>query len=279
MEEQRGPLYTALMYQSSALTLMYCLELMGSQGSYSLRAFLERIENDEGKAHASLLKDSRIMEIRVLLAKIEKEHPKIQRLIELVKEHHHPSRDNPKGNSSRVLVFTQYRDTARHLTDVLSRHGIKSSRFVGQAKREGDRGMKQKEQAAILESFRNGDFEVLVATSIAEEGLDIPEVDLVVFYELIPSEIRYIQRKGRTGRKTAGSVVILAAKEDRKSTRLNSSHPSISYAVFCLKKKKKKKNKHTPRITGKHNEKRQRTKHISIRISHQQRTATDQQSS
>lgn len=211
MEEQRGPLYTALMYQSSALTLMYCLELMGSQGSYSLRAFLERIENDEGKAHASLLKDSRIMEIRVLLAKIEKEHPKIQRLIELVKEHHHPSSDNPKGNSSRVLVFTQYRDTARHLTDVLSRHGIKSSRFVGQAKREGDQGMKQKEQAAILESFRNGDFEVLVATSIAEEGLDIPEVDLVIFYEPIPSEIRYIQRKGRTGRKTAGSVTILAA--------------------------------------------------------------------
>src|SRR5690242_8063689 len=211
MEEQRGPLYTALMYQSSALTLMYCLELMGSQGSYSLRAFLERIENDEGKAHASLLKDSRIMEIRVLLAKIEKEHPKIQRLIELVKEHHHPSRDNPKGNSSRVLVFTQYRDTARHITDVLSGNGIKSSRFVGQAKRQGDQGMKQEEQAAVLESFRNGDFDVLVATSIAEEGLDIPEVDLVVFYEPIPSEIRYIQRKGRTGRNAAGSVIILAA--------------------------------------------------------------------
>ena len=46
----------------------------------------------------------------------------------------------------------------------------------------------------------------LVATSIAEEGLDIPEVDLVVFYEPIPSEIRYIQRRGRTGRKTAGNV-------------------------------------------------------------------------
>ena len=50
-----------------------------------------------------------------------------------------------------------------------------------------------------------------MATSIAEEGLDIPEVDLVVFYEPIPSEIRYIQRKGRTGRNAAGSVIILAA--------------------------------------------------------------------
>ncbi|MFL6393039.1 MAG: helicase-related protein, partial [Nitrososphaeraceae archaeon] len=63
------------------------------------------------------------------------------------------------------------------------------------------------------ELFRNGEFNVLVATSIAEEGLDIPEVDLVIFYEPIPSEIRYIQRKGRTGRKSAGSVIILAANE------------------------------------------------------------------
>ena len=73
--------------------------------------------------------------------------------------------------------------------------------------------MSQEEQSAILESFRNGEFDVLVATSIAEEGLDIPEVDLVVFYEPIPSEIRYIQRRGRTGRKSAGSVIILAAKD------------------------------------------------------------------
>jgi len=73
--------------------------------------------------------------------------------------------------------------------------------------------MSQEEQSTVLESFRNGEFDVLVATSIAEEGLDIPEVDLVVFYEPIPSEIRYIQRRGRTGRKSAGSVVILAAKD------------------------------------------------------------------
>jgi len=65
--------------------------------------------------------------------------------------------------------------------------------------------MSQEEQSTVLESFRNGEFDVLVATSIAEEGLDIPEVDLVVFYEPIP--------RGRTGRKSAGSVVILAAKD------------------------------------------------------------------
>jgi Fanconi anemia group M protein len=96
---------------------------------------------------------------------------------------------------------------------MLSNAGIKCFRFVGQAKREGDEGMSQDEQALTLESFRNGEFDILVATSIAEEGLDIPEVGLVIFYEPIPSEIRFIQRKGRTGRRSAGSVIILAAKD------------------------------------------------------------------
>ena len=83
--------------------------------------------------------------------------------------------------------------------------------------------MKQEEQAQILEAFRRGKFSVLVATSIAEEGLDIPEVDLVIFYEPIPSEIRYIQRRGRTGRRSSGSVIILAAKDTIDERHLNAS--------------------------------------------------------
>jgi ERCC4-related helicase len=212
MEEERGPIYVALRNQSIALTLMYCIELIGSQGSFSLKAFLDRIENDEGKAHTTLLRDSRIIEIKALLENASKEHPKILRLIEIVKEHCHSLHTpNVIRRCSKILVFTQYRDTARHITDVLSSAGFTSSTFVGQAKRQGDQGMKQAEQAAILESFRNGGFDILVATSIAEEGLDIPEVNLVIFYEPIPSDIRYIQRKGRTGRKSAGLVLVLAS--------------------------------------------------------------------
>jgi Fanconi anemia group M protein len=65
--------------------------------------------------------------------------------------------------------------------------------------------------------------DVLVATCIAEEGLDIPNVDLVIFYEPIPSEIRYIQRKGRTGRKAPGKAIILAAKNTYDAIYLYSS--------------------------------------------------------
>ena len=215
MEEQRGPIYLALSNQSAALTLMYCVELMGSQGSYSLKAFLQRIEKAQSKAQSFLLADPRIQEAKTLLSGIQKEHPKILRLLELVKLQHiqHHDTGTQQESTSKTLIFTQYRDSARHITEMLSNTGIKCSRFVGQAKREGDEGMSQEEQALTLESFRNGEFDILVATSIAEEGLDIPEVGLVIFYEPIPSEIRYIQRKGRTGRKSAGSVIILAAKD------------------------------------------------------------------
>jgi Fanconi anemia group M protein len=222
MEEQRGLLYIAILNQSSALTLMYCVELIESQGSYSLKAFLDRIDEDGSNAHTFLLKDPRMMEIKTLVEGIVKEHPKILHLLQLIKDHHHHhghhlSSINNARNSpnlkSKILVFTQYRDTAKHIVEVLEKNDIKTSRFVGQAKRIGDEGMKQDEQAEVLESFRNSDFNVLVATSIAEEGLDIPEVDLVIFYEPISSEIRYIQRRGRAGRKTSGSVIILATKD------------------------------------------------------------------
>ena len=237
MEEQRSKLYSALKKQSSALTLMYCLELIESQGSFSLRAFLDRMEQeDRGKTYTSILRHPDIMEIRTLLENMTDESPKIQYLLQLVKQ----NTDRPQigeryeeitgtnnnkyyNQKSKILVFTQYRETAKHIVDVLSRNKISCSRFVGQSSRLGDDGMTQDKQAEVLELFKGGDYQVLVATSIAEEGLDIPEVDLVVFYEPIPSEIRYIQRRGRTGRKSSGLVIILAMKDSIDARYLNAS--------------------------------------------------------
>src|SRR6267143_1237075 len=117
---------------------------------------------------------------------------------------------------SKVIVFAHYRETADRLTQDLARiPGINAVRFVGQASRGEDIGLSQKEQVEILEEFRAGEVNVLVATSIGEEGLDIPQVDLVVFYEPVPSEIRTIQRRGRTGRSAEGRVVMLVTKDTR----------------------------------------------------------------
>jgi Fanconi anemia group M protein len=92
--------------------------------------------------------------------------------------------------------------------------GVNCSIFVGQQKKKG-KGMSQKEQLSILDDFRAGKINVLISTSVGEEGLDIPQVDLVIFYEPVPSEIRKIQRQGRTGRLEKGRVIVLLAKDTR----------------------------------------------------------------
>ena len=88
-------------------------------------------------------------------------------------------------------------------------------RFVGQSNRDGSEGLTAKQQVERLDEFRDGSANVLVATSVGEEGLDIPSADLVIFYEPVTSEIRTIQRRGRTGRDRAGEVVVLIAEETR----------------------------------------------------------------
>ena len=219
LNEEKGPLYLALLNQSAALSLMYCIELIESQGPFSLKTFIKRMESSEGKAHSLILKDPRMKDIFKLLENIT-EHPKLIYILNLCKKEKLDTSGNKNPNillndsmSSQILIFSHYRDTATHIVDELNKTGIKSFRFVGQSTRNNDIGMKQNEQSVILDSFRRKEFNVLVATSIAEEGLDIPEVKLVIFYEPVASEIRHIQRKGRTGRKSSGNVIILAAKD------------------------------------------------------------------
>ena len=235
-EEQRRSLYFALMQHSIALSLMYCIELMESQGFNSLGTFLNRTQGEDTKSHKMLIGDNRIKEIRGLIEQLNIEHPKIQYLINVLRERfdYQINSKNTRNlvtgeleKDSRVLIFTQYRDTAQHIVELLLKNKIRSSKFVGQSKRQGDPGMRQEEQNSILKKFREGEFNVLVATSIAEEGLDIPEVDLVVFYEPIPSEIRHIQRRGRTGRKNIGSVIILATNDTIDERYLEVSRKKI----------------------------------------------------
>jgi Fanconi anemia group M protein len=84
--------------------------------------------------------------------------------------------------------------------------------------------MSQKEQIETLGEFDSGEHNVLVSTSIGEEGLDIPAVDKVIFYEPVPSAVRDIQRAGRTGRQEEGEVVVLIAEDTRDEGYYWSAH-------------------------------------------------------
>lgn len=210
-EERRGPIYTALIRQATSLTLFHAKELLETQGTTTSGSFLEKISrNVDGKSSYKRLKrDPRFLSLLKRTREMQREdHPKVKELLQATQE------QLEVAPSSKVLVFTQYRDTASHLVERLNTlPNSKAERFVGQASKEEDIGLSQKEQVHILSRYRHGDLNVLVATCIAEEGLDIPDVDLVVFYEPIPSGIRYIQRKGRTGRRHVGKAIVLLAED------------------------------------------------------------------
>lgn len=138
-------------------------------------------------------------------------HPKLSYLCESLLNHF---MDAGQGSNTRAIVFSEYRDSAEEIVRTLNRHKplIKASIFVGQADSKRSEGMKQKQQIETIENFRAGHFNVLVATSIGEEGLDIGQVDLIVCYDASASPIRMLQRMGRTGRKRAGNVTLLLMK-------------------------------------------------------------------
>jgi len=184
-----------------------------TQSVESLRRYFERQKQAARSSGASKADQRMISEPKVREAIRRAEdyddlHPKFRRTRMLI------AQTLGIENGDRVIVFTESRDTAETLTDFLGEH-FTARKFVGQSDTEGSDGMTQNEQQETLDEFRAGEFEVLVSTSVAEEGLDVPEVDLVLFYEPVPTAIRAIQRKGRTGRQTEGAVSVLLAEDTR----------------------------------------------------------------
>ncbi|MDG6218247.1 MAG: DEAD/DEAH box helicase [Candidatus Thermoplasmatota archaeon] len=205
-------LFTAAATQSEAIKLYYIMELLQTQGVEATKRFFHRLSEESKQKNASrsaknLLKDAHFLEAAAYINSLKIEHPKLDEVARITKDQ---LQTNP---DSRIIVFTQYRDTSKMVFNRLKTISpIKPVRFIGQAAKTDDKGLTQKEQEEIIARFRKGTYNVLIATSVAEEGLDIPSTDLVVFYEPIPSEIRNIQRRGRTARKMAGKLVILITK-------------------------------------------------------------------
>ena len=212
LEERSPEFYEGLSLIAACINLTHAMELLETQGLNTLLSYFRRVESEaSSKAVKGLLGDTYFLRAIRLTENLvdEIKNPKTEKIKQFLVE-------NIAGEK-KAIIFTQYRDTAAKLVEELnSLAGIRVMRFVGQSKRNSsDKGMTQKKQLEVLESFRKGEVNVLVATSVGEEGLDIPGVDLVIFYEPVPSEIRTIQRRGRTGRSRTGKTIVLIARNTR----------------------------------------------------------------
>ena len=205
--------YRSVSQIAVAMRLHHLINCLMSQGVSASREYLDRLEEEESgnkKSVRDFLRDNRIRDLREKLSVMDEIHSKIGAVRRMVRERIR------RDSESRVIVFANYRDTIASLDESLEGlTGVTPVRFVGQSSRGGRKGLSAREQVRRLDEFRDGNANVLLATSIGEEGLDIPSADLVIFYEPVSSEIRTIQRRGRTGRKRLGEVIVLIAEGTR----------------------------------------------------------------
>ena len=209
--------------QAMAMKVAHAILTVETQGLIQFIDYYERIEKDaktkkKGNRANKWLSSNSDWKVALQIAKSNKQdNPKLDRLSELIDI-------QIQTGASRFIVFAEIRHTASIIVDSLEKiSAAKPVRFVGQGSREGDKGMTQKQQKEILNRFRDGEFNILVATSVGEEGLDIPSTDVVIFYEPVSSAIRLIQRRGRTGRNRPGEVFIFVTEGSRDEVALWSS--------------------------------------------------------
>lgn len=208
-------LYKAISVVATALKISQALELLETQGVSQCYNYIKRLEEDDSKAAKRALSNQDFQRGKSMVEHLKKkgeEHPKVDKLRELIGD---------MEGDEKALVFTEYRDSTERIAEELETEGLDAVQFIGQ---QGEKGMTQKEQAEVLHQFENGEYNVVVSTSIGEEGLDIPAVDYVVFYEPVPSGIRDIQRAGRTGRQESGKVYVLIAENTRDEGHYWSAH-------------------------------------------------------
>lgn len=195
-------------YTNQAIKLEHAMMLLETQGIGPLEGYWKKIREGTSGADKSIRNDNSVKSAMFMTNSLFEEgakHPKMSRLLTLV------SRQVSSNRESKIIIFANYRDTVSDIVKSLG--NIETARpvaFVGQRE-----GMTQKVQEEIIHDFREGRYNILVCTSIGEEGLDIPSMDIAVFYEPVPSAIRSIQRRGRVGRHSVGSVFVLIAAKTR----------------------------------------------------------------
>jgi len=192
----------------TAIRLIHALNVFESHGVTSFLRFCERTQEKKGVGIRDLFENDMNFGKAIRLAKEAQakgiEHSKMEKLKEVL-----------QGITGKALVFTSYRDSVDVIHQKLNEIGISAGFLIGKA---GETGLKQKKQIETIQKFRDGEYKVLIATRVGEEGLDISEVNLVVFFDNVPSSIRYVQRKGRTGRKDYGKLIVLIAKDTTDET-------------------------------------------------------------
>ena len=211
--KKTGYAFMAMSWIAEIMKIDHAILLLETQSLHSLKQYFDSLKEDQTRAVARLMKEDDFNNATRLtneLLEEGKEHPKMDKVKSIVEN------ELTKNKDTRIIIFAQYRSTIKKIFDILKEVRYAAPiEFIGQSKKTGSKGLSQKEQTQILNEFKLGFYNILCASQVAEEGLDVVETDLVIFYEPVPSAIRKIQRTGRTARTRVGRVITLMARQTR----------------------------------------------------------------
>ena len=185
-------LYYFIKITTKVIKLLFLLEMLETQTNSSFLKAMEKLSSESAKSSKSIMEDFRLIRIKNLSKNIE-ENSKMAELKNLI------------NFDKKIIIFCQYTNSVDEIVEYInsSKLGI-AKKFTGQRK-----GFTQKNQKKVLEEFKDGKFNVLVATSVSEEGIHVDDADIGIFFECIPSALRSIQRRGRIGRVNVGKIYML----------------------------------------------------------------------
>ena len=146
-----------------------------------------------------------------------------------------PKEEKPEGllqfinsldEDKNVLVFVNHRDACDRIGDYFRVFKMSYSVFHG--------GLDQSQRELELTKFRNGSSRVLLSTDIASRGIDIPELDYVLHYQISPQETVFTHRNGRTARmKSSGTALLIRSDEDKLPEYLSEEPETLIFDKDC----------------------------------------------
>lgn len=200
--------YYGLSLVAQAMKLDHAVDLLETQGLEPLSEYWKKLKDDKTKAAKSIITNKSIekaVQKTQELIDNKNYHPKLTSLKELIDQSLESDRN------SRFIIFANYRDSVKSIVSFLNNfNNIKAIELMGQKE-----GITQKMQIENINKFELGEYNVLVGTSIGEEGLHIGEASIAIFYDSVSSEIRSIQRSGRVGRIKSGKIIFLMTENSR----------------------------------------------------------------
>ena len=198
-----------LYYVPNLIRILHVKEITETQGLPQANTTLSKwfLDPKQTKTLKLFIEHPFIRNAYDVITKNPEKHPKLQKLIEILKV-------RTQDPESKIIVFTNYRDSVDFLSSELTEQNIIAKKFIGQSSKKDSSGMSQKEQIQVLDEFKNTDLNVLISTSVGEEGIDVGACDLVIFYDSPSSVVRNVQRIGR-GRKKQSEVIRLVTRDTK----------------------------------------------------------------